>query len=85
MNYKKLVRQAGYKADQANYLARKLEEKQVPSGKLLELSNYFPRTATLAGVEIGALSQALHDGFAEMNKPKPVKRTSDKDKKDGNS
>lgn len=60
MNYKQLVKTAGYKDEQAEYIARKLEARKVPESDLGSLPQYFPGSTELGGVDIYELSQALY-------------------------
>lgn len=69
MDYEKLVKAAGYKGDVADYIARKLESRQVPKAKLISLSAYFPRSPHLAGVNLTELGAVLHAAAVAIDKP----------------
>lgn len=66
MNYKQLVKTAGYKDEQAEYIARKLADRKVPESQLNSLSQYFPGTTELGGVDIYELSVALYAAVDKM-------------------
>ena len=79
MDYKKLVTAAGYKGDQADYIARKLKARQVPKENLNALGSYFKNMPDLAGVNLHELGLALYGAAEKADKPKPeVKETTAK-------
>ena len=69
MDYKKLVKAAGYKGEQADYIARKLASKQIPAAKINQLHMYFPRASQLAGVDLAELGNALYNAEQKQNEP----------------
>ena len=70
MDYKKLVTAAGYKGDKADYIARKLQSRQVPKENLNALGSYFKNTPDLAGESLHELGLALYGVAEKTDKPK---------------
>lgn len=82
MDYQKLVKAAGYKGDQADFIARKLESRKVPAHKLNELHGYFPRVVVLAGVDLSELGFALYGAAKELEATDAAKELAEKEKVD---
>lgn len=69
MDYNKLVKTAGYKGEQGEYIARKIARKQIPAAKLNQLHQYFPRAGNLAGADLAELGNALFEAQQKLNEP----------------
>ena len=61
MDYQKLMGAAGYSGDSAEFIARKLQSRNVLADKLNQLGSYFPKTDNLAGVNLHELGIALYE------------------------
>ena len=71
MDYEAIVGEAGFSGDQAEFIARKLQRRQVTREKLNQLHGYFPRVVTLAGTDLHELGTALAAAANRLDKPQP--------------
>jgi hypothetical protein len=71
MDYKKIVKAAGYSGASGDYIARKLASRQIPAENLIAVGSYFPKTSELGGVPFDELGKALHEAANKPDKPEP--------------
>ena len=79
MDYKTLLKAAGVKGDQVDYLNRKLQDKKVPKEHLDRLGEYFPMMAEVAGVNLHEVGMAMHEAANKPDEPKQPGKTAVKD------
>lgn len=74
MDYKSLLKSAGVKDQQVDYLNRKLKQKNVPKEHLNRLGEYFPLVGEVAGVNLHELGMAMHEAANKPEKEKPEEK-----------